>query len=161
MILNRRKIKHVSQEEIAYDLGLIIPKKEAHFFAKVRMGKKPVAGYGTQVGKKNYSINNYFLKNKIKLKEKYFFIDKISGIQKFLIEKLRKNNDIMVCFNNKKLYGNGDYGHVSLIKGIQNDNVILMDPEKGKRKVKLLKLINAAKLHGIKRRGGFWIISGK
>ncbi|MFN6992487.1 MAG: hypothetical protein ACK4MM_07200 [Fervidobacterium sp.] len=162
MILDRRKIKYGSQEEIGWDLGLIVPKQKAHLFHKTRTGKRPVAGYGTRVGKKKYSINNFFKKNKINLKETYYPIDKIKIVNKFISENLSKNNDIIVCFNNKKLYGTGDYGHVSLIQSINDEIVTLVDPEKDapkRRKVKLSKLIEAIKYHGIKNRGGFWVIS--
>ena len=60
MILDRRKIKRGSQEEIGYELGLVVPKEKTHLFTKTRTGKKPVAGYGTQINKEKYSINNYF-----------------------------------------------------------------------------------------------------
>lgn len=162
MILDRRKIKHGSQEEIGYELGLIIPKEEAQFFTKIRIDKEPIAGHGTQVGKKKYSINNYFLKNKIELKETYYFSEKIKDKKSFIIENLKNNNDLIVCFNNKKLYGIEDLGHVSLIQDINDDIITLVDPENGvpsKRKVKLQKLIDAIKCHGEKRRGGFWVIS--
>jgi hypothetical protein len=162
MILSRRKIKHGSQEEIGYELGLTVPKEKAHLFSKVRTGKKPIAGYGTQVNKKNYSINSFFKRNKINLKETYCPINKISNVNKFIIENLAKNNDLIVCFNNKKLYGHDNHSHVSLIQGINNKIVTLIDPEKNvpkKRKVKLSKLIEAMSYHGIKKRGGFWLVS--
>ena len=162
MVLDRRKTKHSSQEEIGYELGLIIPKEKIHLFTKIKTGKKPIAGYGTQVNKKKYSINNYFFKNKIKLKETHYPIEKNKNTNKFIVENLRSGNDLIVCFNNKKLYGGEDYGHVSLIQKI-NDNIItLIDPENNvpdKRKVKLQKLVDAMECHGKKKRGGFWIIS--
>ncbi|MBI3190259.1 C39 family peptidase [archaeon] len=153
MILHRRNINHGSQEEIGYDLGLVVP--------KVRTEKKPAAGYGTRIGTKKYSINSYFRKNNIDLKEKYFPAEITTDVKKFIIENLKNGNDIIVCFNNKKLYGAGDYGHISLIQSINNENIILIDPEKNmpkKRKVKLSKLVDAMKYHGKKNRGGFWII---
>ncbi len=162
MILERRGIKYGSQEEIGYGLGLTVPKKKAHLFLKVRTGKKPIAGYGTQVSKRKYSINHFFERNKINLKETYYPIDKIKNIKKFIIKNLAKHNDLMVCFNNKKLYRSGDHGHVSLIQSINNKTVSLIDPEKDvpkKRKVKLSRLIESIKYHGVKKRGGFWLIS--
>lgn len=162
MILDRRKIKHGSQEEIGYELGLIVSKEKAHLFTEARTGKKPVAGYGTQVNKKKYSVNNYFSKNKIKLKEAYYPSEKIKDIKKFIVENIRNNNDLIVCFNNKKLYGEEDFGHVSLIQNINNNSITLIDPENNvpnKRKVNLQKLVDAMKYHGRKNRGGFWIIS--
>ncbi len=162
MILDRRNILHETQDEIGYELGLIVPKDKAHLFTKVRTGEKPVAGYGTQVDKEEYSINNYFKKNNINLKEKYFFVKDIPDVKDFIISNIKKNNDIMVCFNNKILYGSGDWGHVSLIQGIEKDTVFLVDPEKDVpkiRKVKLDKLISAIEYHGKEKRGGFWLIS--
>ena len=162
MILNRRKIKHGSQEEIGYELGLIISKEKVHLFTKVRTGKKPAAGYGTQINKKKYSIANYFSKNKIKLKEIYYPIEENKDIKKFIVENLKSGNDLIVCFDNKKLYSEGDFGHVSLIQNINNNIVTLIDPEKSvpnRRKVKLQKLVEAMKYHSKKKRGGFWVIS--
>ena len=52
MILNRRGIRHENQEKIGYDLGLIVSSEKSHLFTKVRTGKKPLAGYGTQINKK-------------------------------------------------------------------------------------------------------------
>jgi hypothetical protein len=162
MILDRRKIEHGSQEEIGYELGLIVPEEKTHLFTKIRTGKKPIAGYGTQVNKKEHSITNYFFKNKIKLKEAYYSSEKVKGIRNFIIENLKNGNDLIVCFNNKKLHGGEDLGHVSLIQNINNNIVTLIDPENGvpnKRKVKLQKLVEAMKYHGKKKRGGFWVIS--
>ena len=162
MILDRKKIKHGSQEEIGCELGLVVPKEKTHLFTKIRTGKKPIAGYGTQVNKRKYSINKYFLKNKIKLKEAYYFSEEVKNIKKFIVENLESGNDLIVCFNNKKLHSGEDLGHVSLIQNINNNVITLIDPENNvpnRRKVKLQKLIEAMKYHGKKKRGGFWVIS--
>ncbi len=162
MILDRRKISHGTQDEIGYDLGLIVPKEKAHLYTKVRTGKKPIAGWGTQVEKKQYSINNFFKKNKIGLKETYFFVKDILDIKEFVISNIKNNNDIVVCFNNGRLYGKGDWGHVSLIQGIESDIISLVDPGEDVpkvRKVRLKKLVDAMEYHGREKRGGFWLIS--
>lgn len=162
MILERRRIKHDSQEEIGYELGLTVPKEKAHLFTKIRTGRKPIAGYGTQVSKKKYSISNFFSKNGINLKEKYYPVERIKDVKRFITENLTHYHDLIVCFNNKKLHGTGNYGHVSLIQSINNETITLIDPEKDvpkKRKVKLLKLLEAMKYNGIKKRGGFWLVS--
>jgi len=162
MILDRRKIAHGSQEEIGYELGLIVPKEVVPLFTKVRTGKRPAAGYGTQTGKKRYSIDNFFKKNNIALKKIFYPVDTITGVDRFIIEHLKKRHDIMVCFNNKILHGIGDYGHICLIQGISRDIVTLIDSERNvpkKRKVKLSKLIEAIRYHGTDKQGGFWIVS--
>jgi len=169
MILDRRKIKHRSQEEIGYELGLVVPEDKAHFFTKVRTCKKIIASYGTHTRKKEYSVNNYFSKNQIKLKEIYYHPDNIKDIKKFIIQNLQKGNDLIVCFNYRALYRPKDkkpdgLGHISLIQNINEDIITLIDSEKdapNKRKIKLEKLICAMKYHGKKNKGGFWLIQTK
>lgn len=155
-------MSHGSQDEIGYELGLTVPKEQAHLYIKARTGKKPIAGWGTQVGKKHYSINHFFKKSNIGLKETYFFVKDISDVREFIISNIKKSNDNIVCFNNEKLHGKGDWGHVSLIQGIEEDIVSLVDPGKDVpkiRKVKLNKLIDAMEYHGKEKSGGFWLIS--
>ncbi len=163
MILDRRKIKHENQEEIGYELGLVVPEEKRNAFTKVRTGKKPSAGYGTQVSKKEYSINRYFLKNNIGLKETYYPTKSIRHANEFIIKNLENDNDIIACFNNQQLYGEGDWGHVSLIQSINKDIVALIDPRTDLliREVNLEKLVKAMEYHGKKNRGGFWVISDK
>jgi len=88
MVLDRRKVKHGTQDEIGYELGLVVPNEIANEFKKIRTGKKPIAGYGTQVAKKQYSINHFFQKYKIKLKEKYYPPEKISDYAKFIADNI-------------------------------------------------------------------------
>jgi hypothetical protein len=163
MILDKRKIKHGSQEEIGYELGLVVPKEKSHLFKKVRTGKKPASGWGTQVNKQQFSINHFFRKNKIKLSETYFPLIKIINCKKFIENNLDNANDIIACFNYKKLYNKGgSVGHVSLIIKIQGERITLLDPAKlhpKLRKVSLKKLISSMKFHGQKRNAGFWVIS--
>ena len=162
MVLDRRKIKHGTLNDIGYELGLIVPKEIAHEFKKARTGKKPLAGYGTQIAKKQFSINHYFRKYKINLKETYFPPEKVKDYSEFISENISQSNDLIVCFNNKLLFGSGDWGHVCVIQGISKDTITLIDPSAGvpkKRKVELSGLIRAIEKHGEKRRGGFWVIS--
>jgi hypothetical protein len=162
MILDRRKIIHGSQEDIGYDLGLTVPEDKAGLFKRVRIGKKPSAGYGTKVSTPRYSINHYFKKYRIYLKEEYYPIRKVHDIKKFIATNLKNNNDVIVCFNNKRLHGIGDYGHVSLIQDINKGYLTIIDPGINVpkiRRVRLSKLIDAIEHHGEKNRAGFWIIS--
>ena len=161
IILDRRGISHGSQEEIGYKLGLIVPPEDAHFFERVRTGPKPLAGYGTQVSKARYSINSFFRKAGINLKETYYWIEDIKTPKRFIADQLASGNDIMVCFNYKALYGRGDWGHVSIIESMDNDTVTLIEPGKNspsRRKVSIDKLLHAMEVHGRPRRGGLWII---
>jgi ribosomal protein S24E len=164
MVLLRRKLPIFSQEDIGYELGLTVPKRYKKLLPKARTGKKPSAGWGTQVGKRKYPINNFFRKHKIPLKEEYFSLQKIENVKDWIREQIEKDNDILVCFNYRKLYGKGKkkQGHVCILDTILRDEVILIDPEYRVpkfRKVKLKKLLEAMKFHGEKNRAGFWLIS--
>ncbi len=162
MVLDRRKIKHGTQDEIGHELGLIVPNEIAHKFKKVKTGSKPIAGYGTQVAKKRFSINHFFRKYKIDLKESYFPLEKVKNHSKFISDNISKANDVIVCFNSKRLFGSGDWGHACVIQSINRNIVTLIDPGRSvpkKRRAELPNLIDAIKRHGKKRRGGFWVIS--
>ncbi len=162
MILLKRGLPLISQEDIGYDLGLTVPLKDKKLFNKVRTGKKPNAGWGTQVGKTIYSINHFFNKNKINLKEEYLFLTKVEDIKEFLKENLEVK-DIIVCFDYKTLYGKGENtGHVSIIGSLNGGHLALIDPlyrEPKYRKISLTKLSKAIEKHGKDKRGGLWIIS--
>lgn len=162
MILDRRGIAHEDQESIGFDLGLIVPEDKANLFAKVRTGDRLASGWGTQVQEERYSLNSYFRKRSILLKESYFFADDISNVSEFIFDNLRKDNGIIVCFNNKSLYGSGDWGHVSLVQELDSGVVTLVDPEDIPNKIRTVlldDLVRAMRLHGRQNRGGFWIIS--
>jgi len=160
MVLLRRKIPLLSQEEIGWYLGLIVPRKDKWLFKKVRTGKKPRAGWGTQINKKQYSINNFLKKKKIKLREKEIFITEPEDIRKFLKKNL-KNKDIIACFEYGKLYNTkSKSGHVSIVEKIERNYITLIEPGADLpkyRKVSLRNLSKAIKSHE-KRKGGFWMI---
>lgn len=162
MILERRNISYWTQDEIWYELGLVVPGEKVHLYTKVRTGKKPISGYWTQVWKKQYSVNNFFKKNNIWLKETYFFIDDIPDIKDFIISNIQKNNDIIVCFNNEKLHWTWNRWHVSLIQWLENDNIFLVDPGNDFPKIKKVSvnnLIKSIEYHWKEKRWGFWIIN--
>ena len=166
MIHDRRGLKYASQDEIGYQLGLIVPKEKAYLFSKVRTGRMPKTGWGTQTTKNQYSINNYFIKNNLPLKLTTHNIQKIEKASKFVIQNLKKDNDIIICYNSQVLFGGGDIEHVSLIEEIdtENDELTIVDPAIGSpkiRKIKLYKLIQVLKSKKMGKIGGFGIVSEK
>jgi len=128
MIQRRRSFKYASQDEIGFQLGLIVPQEKAHLFTKVRTGLKPQAGWGTQTNKNQFSINKYFKRNKLPLKLIKYNPKKIKNIYNFIINNLQDNNDIIICYNSQLLFNSGDIQHVSLIQEIKNDKLIIIDP---------------------------------
>lgn len=153
MIMYRRGIPLISQEDIGYEFGLIVPKKNKKMFNKVRTGPRPGAGYGTRVNLKIYSIDKFLKKHKIKLKIKEFEINTVENIKKIIVDNLKKDNDLMVYYDYRKLWSNGtSTGHVSLISSFDTKkNIItLIDPEKNVpkyRETTLRRLVNAIKYH--------------
>lgn len=160
MIFKRRGLRRPSQEEIGWELGLTVPKEKAHLFKKVRsINRIPKFGWGTKTYKKEYSINNYFLKKNLPLICNLYNLQNIRDISKFIIHHLQTNHDIIVYYNSQILFNHGDKEHVSLIQEIDRNIITLIDPAIGVpkiRRVKLPKLLRAL----IPQRA-FWIISGK
>lgn len=162
MVLLRRKLPVFSQEHIGKELGLVVPKRYAKILPAAKTGKKPSSGWGTQVQKKEYSINKFFKKYKIPLKEKYAPLSKVEDVKTWIKSQIKKDKDILVCFNYKKLYKDEGEGHVSVIDSVSDDKIMLIDPEKNVQKfreVKITDLIKAIKYHGKNNLGGFWVIS--
>jgi hypothetical protein len=164
-VLNRRSIRHASQAAIGYELGLTLPpeKRLRRLFPKARFATRPPGwGYGTRVGIKRYSINSYFKRNRMPLKETYYPPERIGNAAKLISESMRRGDDVLACFNNKRLYGGiGDWGHVCVIEGISSKKAKLLDPDNPPyhNSVDLKRLVAAMRYHGRKNRGGLWVIS--
>lgn len=160
MILNRLNIKNNGQEDIAYDLGLVVPLEDRSLFKKVRVEEKPIAGYGTQVQNEEYSINNFFRIHDIPLIEEYHYITDIEEAKKFLSDN--NENDIMICFHCATLYDNPqtDWGHMVLYDHLDGDYIILQEPsvKRDIEKIKIEKVIEAIKNHGKEKGSGFYLI---
>jgi len=164
MVQERRCLEFTSQDEIGYQLGLIVPKEKIHLFSKARTGRMPKTGWGTQTEKKQYSINNYFNKNNLPLKLTNYNMQKIENVSKFISQNIMKNNDIIICYNSRLLFGEGDIEHVSLIQEIDDENhdLTIIDPavEIPKIiKIKLHELTRVLESQEINKKGDFWIVS--
>jgi len=159
MILKRNNIEYKSQEEIGYDLGLIVPEEDRHLFNKVRTGEKPNAGYGTQIKKEEYSLNKFFEKNNIPLVYEYYYIEDYNEANQFLINN--KENDIIVCVHCATLYDapHADWGHVIVVDDYENEVVTLLEvsTKRDYEKIPLEKLLKAMKKHGKGNSAGFWL----
>ncbi len=165
MILYKNGYKLYSQEQIGRDLYLTVPPEETYMFDKIRTWEKPKAWRWTQARKKWYTMNDFFRKKKINLKEKLYFFDSVKEAKKFLVEQIKLDNDILACFNYNKLYGEwNNWGHLSLVDSMKWEEVILIDPAENTpkiRKVKLDNLIKAMIFHWIENSWWFWLITKK
>jgi len=154
-----------SQPDIAYDLGIILPPKDRSLMPKSRKSAKPKAGWGTRIDIKQYSINEFFKRRGYELREKYYSAKRFKSEEQladFLRENLKKQNDLLICFNYPLLYKQkGSWGHASLVEAVQKRYVALRDPSpKYKKALKVLleDLIMAMYNH---YKGGAWVISNK
>ncbi|MFH1180304.1 MAG: hypothetical protein V1710_08085, partial [Candidatus Bathyarchaeota archaeon] len=129
MIQERRGLKYTTQDEIGYQLGLIVPQDIAYLFTKVRTGKMPL-GWGTQVSQDEYSINNYFKRYKLPLNLTIYRVNDIENIPEFIIQMIQDDNDIIICYNSQHLFGDGDNEHVSLVNDIdiESELITIIDP---------------------------------
>lgn len=160
MILNRNNIPNKGQISIACDLGLIVPKEYIKTYPNAKTGEKPEAGFGTQIQKEEYSINSFFQKNDINLKEEYHYITEVNDIKQFLLKN--KDNDILICCHSATLYGNKEenWGHMILFEDINNDVITILDPESKRdyKQIEIERLANAIAIHKKENSAGFYLI---
>lgn len=165
MVLLRRGLQVLPQELIGWHLGLTVPKSATKYFWKVRTGKRPKAGYGTQVSNAKFSINRAFERLGIPLKSVYRPIGtfRTAGDFRGYLERMGdRDMDVIAVFDYGALYGTGwHYGHASLMDRIYHGEgrVRLVDPGSDTPKWRLVnagKLFESMKRHGDDRGGGFW-----
>lgn len=163
MVLYRRDLPLLEQEDIGVDLGLRIPPEEVNNFRNVPTGRRPPGGWGTRINVKKYSLNTFFKKRNLPLSNTYYSLDDILDVPEFIGDNLSQNNDILICFRYDALYHvDIPYGHASLIEEIDNSTVTLVDPRQGpkRKKVSVDDLIKSIEKHhkGDMQLGGFWLI---
>ncbi|MGM5488345.1 MAG: hypothetical protein ACQESG_05330 [Nanobdellota archaeon] len=162
MILSRRGIPLLEQEEIGIDLGLIVPPEEAENFANVPKGEEPPAGWGTRINLERYSLNSFFRKRSIPLSSEFYEIKDLEDLRTFITHHLSQGNDRLTAFNYHALYGEPSAGHASLIESIEGDTITLVDPQVGRKRktVSSAKLRKATEVHydGESPLGGSWVI---
>lgn len=163
MILERRGLHHQSQDDIGSQLGLIVPPDMASQFSNVRIGPEPKAGYGTQISKDEFSIQNYFKQQDIPLNVEDFKPGNLKDLEKTLKSALANDDDIVICYDSKRLFGEGDREHFSLVQSIdENDHLEIIDPAIGApplRTTTIQKLFEVLNGHKVSNIGGIWLFS--
>lgn len=164
IVMYKRGIPLVPQELLGYHLGLIVDKIDKELFWNSRTGKRPLAGYGTQIGLAKYGPDVAFEKLGIPLRMAVRSIDEFKT-QKYFInyisECIKADKDILACFNHGILSGNDKKGgHVCVVDKIYTSRgvVRLIDPSPNKpkwREVKISLLKSAMEGHP-SGGGGFW-----
>lgn len=166
MILKRRRLrKSPCQADIAYDLGVQLPRGAKHLLPRYHKGNPKTGGGGTRIRIKKYSLGRFFKQRGYALGVKHYlgtgFLSE-DQFRNFLKENRRLNNDILVCYNAPILTCmEGTWGHASLIESVRGDHVILRDPspwQKAGRRIPLGLLFSALQRYG-HYIGGVWVIS--
>ncbi len=158
-ILSHRNMdKNITLWTIGRGLDLRVPKSLSNEYPNTTISENDI--FEINLHKKENSINTFFKKHSLPLKENYIFrIGKKSIIN--LLKKFQ-NSDILICFDYPTIANISDkkWGHVSLISKFNGKNVFIQDPQSVENiEISYEILSKAIQKHGKKRRGGFWIIS--
>jgi hypothetical protein len=154
----------MSQDEIGWELGLIVPPGVKYEFTKVRTGPKPRAGYGSQTSKPQFSIENYFVRNNLPLSITRVTASSLVELNSIIGAALDQDNDIVLCLNSLRLFGDGDIEHVVLIEGYNkaSGQVRVVDPAIGApmhRTTTVDSIFETLQERTVSVLGGLWIIS--
>ena len=154
----------MSQGEIGWELGLLVPPEIKSAFTRVRTGPQPPAGYGTQTSKPEFSIEKFFKRNRLPLRIAGVSPSSSEESAATLLDALDRNNDVILCFDSRRLFGDGDREHVALIEAFNKaaGRVTLVDPAIGAPKHRTASIDNifeTIQTHAAGTLGGLWLIS--
>lgn len=164
MVMYRHGIPLLPQEDMAYALGLTVPKEDAHLFNQVRTGKRPSAGWGTRIYEPEFEINKVLKEIRIPL-----CVDVDTNIR--TLDELRvklqavqdADGDALICFDYGTLWDEDiRSGHVCVFDRLEGDAVWIVDPTATAgpkhRKADLHKLLKAIDFHGSHNSCGVWTV---
>lgn len=162
MILLRHDIMPPLQDEIAKHVGVTISKKDQKcFMRKLKVLKKPY-GIETVTKKTENRYNKFFKKKKLPLRVKAYRTSQIKNHIKFIIENMKKGNDIQVEVSMKKINGKLTCHDLVLSKIVckRTCYVTLIDPwwmNKQIHRIKLKTLIESMNKKWFDRELGFLV----
>jgi hypothetical protein len=166
MVMERRGIPQITQDELGYELGLTVPQEEAGNYTRVRTGEKPSSGWGTQIQNPKYEINKALAGISVPLTVE---VDTDIQSAEDLGSKLQAvqdaDGDALLCFDWGKLWDEDVVaGHVSVFDRLEGDVVHLIDPQPHVPKLRtttIQKLYESMKFHGPANMAGVWNVSDK
>ena len=162
-IMYKHGIPLIEQDALGYELGLTVPEEDKKYFNQVRTGEKPSSGWGTQIQRPEYSLDNAFNNLGIPLSSRIHTVEYIKSVdmlRKFFEDTLADDGNTLVCFKND----NGDGGHVCVFDYLDGDDVWLIDPyskQPRHRKINIQELYNRMVEHGAENYAGCWEINPK
>lgn len=165
MIMLRHNIPLVPCELIADSLGLIVPAEETKYFMNPRTGKRPPAGWGTQMEKSEFDCNLALKKLGIPLSMSFISINEFKNTRElysYLLKSQNKDRDNLFCFDWGILHGKGiTGGHDCVFDMLKSKTKVrIIDPEYLAKKwqvVSIQRLFKAMKMHCDGKEGGLLV----
>jgi hypothetical protein len=164
MVMERRGIAGISQDELGYALGLTVPEDEAGDYTKVRTGDKPSSGWGTQIQNPDFEINKSLSNLSIPLMVEVDTDIKSSEDLRGKLQAVQDTDgDALICFDWGKLWDEDVVaGHVCVFDQIEGDEVQMVDPQPHVPKLRtttVQKLFESMEFHGPANMAGIWNVS--
>ena len=146
-------------EDIAKDLGIEIPKEFAKQYPNLVVNKNNQ--FYQPINKKEFSINNFFKKNKIPLTMKRYYLTDPAKIQTLIADKI-KTNDIAICYDfPTTINKDAKWGHVALATKISKAKIDLLNSyicnKDQKYTISIELIAKAIKKHTKRKMAGIWI----
>lgn len=164
MVFERRGITVHEQDEIGYELGLVVPETVAHRFNRVRTeSTPPLGGWGTQTRLEEFSIQQYIDRHHLPLRFVEHPVSEIEDLEAFITDQLKQGNDVIAFFDKQYLFGIGDTEHVALVQAMDCEFIVLVDPAEDSpdlcyvQRVRFLEALRKRTTDRI----GLWVISGR
>jgi hypothetical protein len=165
MVMYRHGIPLIPQEDIAFELGLIVPKKDEFLFQKVQKRDKGRKGWGTNIGWKNYSLSEGLKRSNIPLSARFYLSEELKSSEelKLMLSDLQDEGvDILLCYDYREVWGGeGETSHVCVFDKIENNTVWMIDPEQNVPKFRhttVNKLFKGIKKNGSDSFNGMWLL---
>jgi len=116
----------LDQEDIARELDIKITKEVSGAFNHKFKIAKNILEAGYDVQKINIKkLNSIFRKHKILIRAEFKKISEIEDVNKFIINNIRKNNDLSILFLWKAFGRKVNYGHYVLISSYDANTKIV------------------------------------
>ncbi len=131
MIMRKNGLVAPSQDEIGFNLGVIIPPDAAEQFDPVRVGVEPDGCYGTHLEKPEFDFNAVANRLGWGLAMKHVPANEFESpadLAEYLSDAEEADDDVAICFDFLAMYENGKGGHVNLFDRVTPDGIRVIEP---------------------------------
>lgn len=164
MVMLKHGVALLPAEQLAIEMGLVVPEEDKRYFWNVPSGDKPSSGYGTNL--MSISLDTVFQKLQIPLRATFTLINSFSdrnSLLSYLQDRQQHDSNILLCFDWGVLHDDPQYtgGHVCVFDRVDEERVRYIDPSPKAAKwryVEVEKLYNAMIAHGKQNMAGCWEI---